>query len=161
VLRDNASAAAAPCLKLQDRALYAPADSEAGGAIRPARILVVEDDYFVALQLEHDLQEAGFVVVGIARSAEESLAMATAEKPELAIMDIRLAGRRDGVDAAIELLAHLGVRSIFATAHSDQETRRRAERANPLGWLQKPYPSKALVALVNESLGAKNQPEGG
>ena len=148
---------AAPYLKLREHALYAPADGKAGAAIRPAGILVVEDDYFVALQLEHDLQEAGFVVVGIARSADEALSIATAEKPELVIMDIRLAGRRDGVDAAIELLAHFGVRSIFATAHGDQETKRCAERANPLGWLQKPYPSNALVALVNEALGAEGR----
>src|ERR671914_540257 len=72
-------------------------------AIRPARVLLVEDDYFVALELESHLLEAGFVVVGTATTAEEAIVLAASESPELAIMDIRLAGLRDGIDAAIEL----------------------------------------------------------
>ena len=101
-------------------ALLAPSDRKSGGAVRPARILLVEDDYFVALELESRLSEAGFEVVGIASTAEEALEMAASGMPELAIMDIRLGGPRDGVDAATELLAKLGVPSIFATAHADE-----------------------------------------
>ena len=136
--------------------LLTPPDGKSGGAVRPAQILLVEDDYFVALELESRLSEAGFEVVGIASTAEEALEMAASGMPELAIMDIRLGGARDGVDAATELLAKLGVPSIFATAHADRETRRRAERAEPLGWLQKPYSSESLIALVNRVL-AKNK----
>jgi DNA-binding NarL/FixJ family response regulator len=133
-------------------ALHALADSGSGVAARRTRILVVEDDYFVALELEHRLVEAGFEIVGIAATAEEAVAMAASEKPGLAIMDIRLAGIRDGVDAAIELFNKLGVASIFATAHGDEATRKRAERAKPLGWLQKPYSSESLIAVVNAAL---------
>jgi two-component system, response regulator PdtaR len=131
--------------------LRAPADGKSGSALRPVRILVVEDDYFVAIELEHRLKEAGFEVVGIAGTADEALEMAS-QRPELAIMDIRLAGLRDGVDAAIELLARFGVPSIFATAHGDQDTRKRAEPAKPLGWLEKPYSPESLIALVNMTL---------
>lgn len=137
-------------------ALLAPSDRKSGGAVRPARILLVEDDYFVALELESRLSEAGFEVVGIASTAEEALEMAASGMPELAIMDIRLGGPRDGVDAATELLAKLGVPSIFATAHADRETRRRAERAKPIGWLQKPYSSESLIVLVNRMLAKNN-----
>lgn len=56
--------------------LTAPPDGKSGGAVRPARILLVEDDYFVALELESRLSEAGFEVVGIASTAEEALEMA-------------------------------------------------------------------------------------
>ena len=116
------------------------------------RILIVEDDYFVALEVEHHLTQAGFVVVGIAATAEQALDLAVANKPVLAIMDIRLAGRRDGVDTAIELSSSHGIPSIFATAHCDTQTKKRAELAKPLGWLQKPYSSDSLIALVHEVL---------
>src|SRR4051795_12889414 len=97
-----------------------------------------EDDYLVAIGLEHNLQEAGFEVVGIAGTAEEAVGLAAELKPHLAIMDVRLAGRRDGVDAAIELHATYGIPSLFATAQGDPATRARAEAAQPAGWLMKP-----------------------
>lgn len=112
---------------------------------------MVEDDYFVALDLEHRLHEAGFFVVGVARTAEEAIDMAS-RQPDLAIVDIRLAGTRDGIDAAIELLAKSGVRSIFASAHGDQKTRERAEQARPLGWITKPYSWPSLLSLLQAAL---------
>lgn len=136
--------------------LRAPADSDSGSSNCPARILVVEDDYFVGLQLEHRLIDAGFQVIGVAGTAEEALEMAISAKPELAIMDIRLGGQRDGVDVAIDLFANLGIPSIFATAHNDETTRRRGERASPLGWLQKPHSSETLITLVNDALAKRS-----
>lgn len=114
----------------------------------PARILIVEDEFLIAMELEYRLMEAGIEVVGTAVTAEEALAIARSEKPDLAIMDIRLAGRRDGVDAAIELFSTYGIRSIFASAHADNDTRRRAAPASPIGWLQKPYPAEELLRLL-------------
>jgi DNA-binding response OmpR family regulator len=126
------------------------------GQSGPARILIVENDYLVALDTEDHLTGAGFEVVGTARSAEEALAIATARRPALAIMDIGLAGPRDGVETAIELQAQLGVRSIFATAHADARNKQRAEPAHPLGWLQKPFAAKSLIASVKAALAANN-----
>jgi CheY-like chemotaxis protein len=116
------------------------------------KILVVEDEYLVALELEHHLQQAGFTVVGIASSAEEALEFATSEKPDLAVMDIRLAGPQDGINAAIHLRSQLGIPSIFATAHADEATRKRGEAAQPLGWLEKPFSGSALIALVKKAI---------
>jgi CheY-like chemotaxis protein len=133
----------------------APAGGKSAGAGRPARILIVEDDYIVALELEHQLLEAGFDVVAIATTAEEAIRQAGSKNPDLAIMDIRLPGKRDGVEAAVELHAS-GIPSIFATAHADAQTRERAERARPLGWLQKPYAPASLIAAINAALAAKS-----
>src|ERR1700680_4664157 len=83
------------------------------------RILIVEDDYVVGLELENALSEAGFEVVGTANSAQESVRLAISKRPILAFMDIHLAGRRDGVEAALEMFDACGVRCIFATAHHD------------------------------------------
>ena len=116
------------------------------------KILVVEDDFLVALDIEHALISAGFEMVGPARTAEETIAFAELRRPALAIMDIRLEGARDGVDAAIELRSRLGMRIIFASAHGDEETKRRAAPAEPLGWVQKPYSHYELLGAVRAAL---------
>jgi len=121
--------------------------SEKPTATAPS-ILLVEDDFLIAMQVEIAFAEAGLELAGIASSAEEAIEMAAAHRPTLAIMDIRLVGRRDGVDAALQLFRDHGIRCIFATAHGDPETSRRAEPARPLGWLQKPYTMTSLIEAV-------------
>jgi DNA-binding NarL/FixJ family response regulator len=118
----------------------------------PARILIVEDDFLVASDMESGLKEAGIEVAGVASSAEEAVELAKAERPALAVMDIRLAGKRDGIDAALELFATLGIRSVFATAHHDESTRTRAQPARPLAWVPKPYAMATLVEAVRRAL---------
>ena len=118
----------------------------------PAGIMIVEDDFLIASEVEGALIEAGYEVVGIAASAEEALALAAARRPLLAVMDIRLVGPRDGIDVALELFGTHGVRCIFATAHQNPETRRRADPANPLGWVPKPYSMASLIEVVREAV---------
>lgn len=118
---------------------------------RPDRILVVEDDYFVSLAIEGDLVDAGYEVVAVVATGEAALAKADNSRPDLAIVDIRLAGTLDGVETATELLRR-GIRCIFATAHSDQHTRERAQPARPLGWLTKPFTSGDLLQAVKRAL---------
>ncbi len=127
----------------------AGSEKAAGG---PVRLLVVEDDYFVATEIEAALEDAGFSVVGVAPSAEEALACAAKEKPTLAIMDIRLSGKGDGVEAATTLFRDQGIRCIFATAHADEQIRARGSHAAPLGWLQKPFTMPALIDAVRKAL---------
>jgi DNA-binding NarL/FixJ family response regulator len=115
-------------------------------------ILLVEDDFLVSMEMETGLVEAGYEVAGIAATAEEAVALAAASGPALVVMDIRLAGDRDGVDAAIEIFRTLGIRSIFASAHGDARVRTRAEAAQPLGWVAKPYRVETLLKAVEEAL---------
>ncbi len=128
----------------------ASADGEPGKAKQ--RILVVEDDFLVALQMESALTEAGFEVAGIAATGEDAIELASSERPRLAVMDVRLAGDRDGIDTAVQLFAEQGIRCIFATAHHDEHARRRAAPAVPLGWLHKPYTMESLIGLVRTAL---------
>jgi DNA-binding NarL/FixJ family response regulator len=125
-----------------------------GGAKRTARLLIVEDDFLAAVELEDGLKEAGFDVVGLAASASEAVRLAECMRPALVIMDIRLAGGSDGIDAAAEIFNRFGIRSIFASAFHDPATRARAEAAAPLGWLPKPYSIGGAVAIVRSSLEA-------
>jgi two-component system, response regulator PdtaR len=115
-------------------------------------ILVVEDDFLVGMELEAGLGEAGHRVVGVAATAEEAVALAAEHRPALVVMDIRLAGERDGVDAALEIHGSLGIRSLFASAHVDARVRARAEAAQPLGWVAKPYRVETIVKAVEDAL---------
>jgi DNA-binding NarL/FixJ family response regulator len=121
-------------------------------ADRPARILVVEDEHIVALGIESAILDAGMEVTGIAATAEEAIDLARADRPDIAVMDIRLAGRRDGVEAAIDLFNEFSVRCVFATAHHDPSTRQRAEPARPLAWVPKPYQGDVLVRAIRAGL---------
>jgi two-component system, response regulator PdtaR len=135
----------------------APAD-EAGPNDSPKPstcIMIVEDDFLIAMQMEDALRQAGFEVV-LASSGEEALAIARERKPTLTVMDIRLAGAMDGVDAALALFRTHALRSIFATAHSDPDIRARAAPAQPAGWLVKPYTMPSLVSAVRYALTGNN-----
>ncbi len=116
------------------------------------RILIVEDDLLVASQMETALTDTGFEIVGIVATGKEALHLAEAQSPTLVVMDIRLAGDRDGIDIALELFRSHGIRCIFASAYSDQEVRRRAAPAAPLGWLQKPYTMASLTGMVRAAV---------
>lgn len=127
-------------------------DVSGGGKAARACVLIVEDDFLIALDMEGALTEAGIEVAGIAASAEEALLLAQAEQPALAVMDIRLAGKRDGIDAALELFEKHGIRCVFATAHQDESTRARAAPAHPLAWVPKPYAMASLTEAVHKAL---------
>jgi DNA-binding NarL/FixJ family response regulator len=138
----------------QPGAVFAHAES-AGPRPRSAtaeRILLIEDDFLVANQIEAALIDAGFEIAGVGSSADEAIELASSQQPALCVMDIRLAGGRDGIEAAIEIFKALGIRCIFATAHADPEARVRAEKAVPLGWLQKPFSMTSLVAAVRSAV---------
>jgi DNA-binding NarL/FixJ family response regulator len=133
--------------------VFAASASQSGMAsTKKTRLLLVEDDFLVAGEMRHALTEAGYDVVGIAGSADDAIELATTHEPQLVIMDVRLRGERDGVDAAVEIFSARGIRSIFATAHGDKRTFERAKRASPAGWLQKPYSSPALIELIRKTL---------
>lgn len=131
---------------------FGPSDDRAVQDTVTPRILIVEDDFFVAAEMEHCLRDAGYDVVGVAMTAEEAVSLAVEGKPQLAIMDIRLAGQKDGIEAATDLWRDFGIPSIFATAHGDPLTRNRAQAACPVGWLEKPYGPESLISLVKTIL---------
>lgn len=136
---------------------YGSSEPEPRSEARPSPasspcILLVEDDFLVSMEMETGLEEAGYEVAGIAATAEDAVALAAERRPALVVMDIRLAGDRDGVDAALEIYRTLGIRSIFASAHGDTQTRARAEAARPLGWVAKPYRVETLLKAVEEAL---------
>jgi DNA-binding NarL/FixJ family response regulator len=112
------------------------------------RVVVVEDEPFVRLDIELALETAGHQVVGAADSADGAVELAQTQRPDVMIMDVRLHGARDGIDAAIEIWRRFGIRCVFASANLDSELRARAAAANPLGFVDKPFMSSTLVAAL-------------
>jgi DNA-binding NarL/FixJ family response regulator len=114
--------------------------------------LIVEDDYLISEGLRHACDEAGYDVVGIAVEAVQAISVAERERPDLVLMDIRLSGGSDGVEAASLLRERFGIRSIFTTAYNDPHTLERGKRADPAGWLVKPYDDERLLNVIQRAL---------
>jgi two-component system, response regulator PdtaR len=112
--------------------------------LRSLRVLVVEDEFYISLHTRGLLQALGHVVVAVAVSAEQAVNLAERERPDVVLMDIRLVGSRDGIEAADEICGRFGIGSIFVTANTDPQTRRRAEAVRPLGFLEKPLTEQRL-----------------
>jgi two-component system, response regulator PdtaR len=116
------------------------------------RILIVEDNDFVAHQCESALTEAGYEVVDIVTTADAAVKVAMECRPALILMDIYLRGQRDGVDAALEIFERCGIRSIFASALADSSGKERADAARPLAWLAKPFSDQKLVKTIEAAI---------
>ena len=130
-----------------------PAEPEpASDAALARRILIVEDNYFVAHQCRSALLDAGYDVVDVVITADDAVRAAMDRRPELVLMDIYLPGKRDGIDAAVEIFQRFGIRSVFASALADAAVKTRAESAQPLGWLAKPFNDRKLIAAVESAL---------
>lgn len=122
--------------------------SSFGSPKAKVRILVVEDDALVASYIQDVLQESGYAVSGFASTGPEALALAEGEVPDLALVDIRLAGPMDGIEVACHLRKRFAVPSVFLTGLHDADTAERAKVAAPLGFLQKPFrPSQVFNTL--------------
>jgi DNA-binding NarL/FixJ family response regulator len=119
------------------------------------RILIVEDETILALDLQATLIASGFEVAGVARDSIQAYSLAGETRPALVIMDIRLADGSDGVDAAAAILENFGIKSVFLSAHLDADTRKRAEIARPQALLNKPVEPGTLIQVVTQALKAR------
>jgi CheY-like chemotaxis protein len=115
-------------------------------------ILIVEDERIVAKDLQQTLAGMGYDAFAIASSADEALARASARCPDVVLMDIRIKGQRDGVEAAEILRARFGVPVVYLTAHADDATIERATRSEPYGYLLKPVKAAELRSAIEVSI---------
>ncbi len=116
------------------------------------RILIVEDEQLVAMDIEAELQQLGYEVAGLAASGEEAIAQAKRLEPDLVLMDVRIDGSQDGIDAAGEIRQAGQVPVVFLTAYTDVETLERARMVEPYGYLVKPFDRRDLDAAVRIAL---------
>jgi PAS domain S-box-containing protein len=116
------------------------------------RILVVEDQGIVATDIQRCLEDDGFEVTAIAASMDEAIREASRSRPDLVLMDIRIQGEADGIDAADHLHRHFGLPIVYLTAHDDRDTMVRAQRTEPMAFLVKPFKPAELTRTVEIAL---------
>lgn len=117
-----------------------------------ARILVVEDEYILAINLQESLESLGYTVLGMTDSAEEAIEKATELRPNLILMDIRLRGDMDGIQAAEQIWNNLQIPVIYVTGYSDKSTVERATLTSPFGYILKPIKEQELYIAIQTAL---------
>ena len=115
-------------------------------------ILIVEDESIVALDLRMRLRNLGYDVTAIVASGEEAILQAGITLPDLIIMDIRLKGDIDGIEAAAVINTQFDIPVIFLTALNDADTKQRASNIGNHGYILKPFKVEELHAAINQAL---------
>ncbi len=116
------------------------------------KILVVEDEEIVILDIRSALESAGYVVAATANSGHDAIKKAAEVMPDLVLMDIVLKGPLDGIDAADKIRALLNIPVIYLTAHSDESTLERAKVSQPFGYIVKPFRERDLLIAIEFAL---------
>ena len=117
-----------------------------------ARVLIVEDQSVIAIDLKNRLTSLGYTVLGTASRGDAALELAIAQRPDVILMDIVLKGEMDGVEAAAHIREHLSIPVIYLTAHSDEQTLRRARVTEPYGYILKPFEDREVVTAIEMAL---------
>jgi len=113
-----------------------------------ARILIAEDEAISAMWLEMELTNRGHTVLGVVASGAGAVQVAAREEPDVVLMDIRLAGPMDGIQAARTILAARRCAIIFMSGYSDQLVRVQSETGHAAGYLSKPIRVSDLERLL-------------
>ncbi len=116
------------------------------------RILIVEDERIIALDLKRRLERFGYHVVGMASEAADAIELASAELPDLVLMDIMLSSGADGITAATEIRRRHRIPVVFLTAYADETTIQRAKIAEPVGYVLKPFKERELHTTIDIGL---------
>jgi two-component system, response regulator PdtaR len=117
-----------------------------------AKILIVDDEVVVAEAIRRQLRSLGYLVVGLVSTGIEAVKVAAEHRPDLILMDIKLKGPMDGIEAAAMIQSRYAIPVMYLTACSDEETRERAKPTLPLAYLIKPFVSTDLRAAVELAL---------
>ncbi len=121
------------------------------------RILVVDDERIVAMDIGRTLERLGYDIAGLVSTGEDAIVQAGEKRPDLVLMDIRLGEGIDGIEAAAQIAELFDIPVVFLTAYSDDATLNRAKAGRPFGYLVKPFDERELhttiaVALANHAM---------
>jgi CheY-like chemotaxis protein len=119
---------------------------------RLPRALIVEDEILIAEEIRERLSRLGFSVIATVDSADECVTVATTERPDLVLMDIRLRGEKDGVQAAKEIREQVDVPIVYLTAYSDRLTVERAKQTEHDGFILKPFLRRELQPTIEVAM---------
>lgn len=123
----------------------------AGGGLADC-VAVVDDEFLIASGLTMQLEDLGMTVCGTAATADEAVALAQAARPAVVLMDVRLRGEKDGIDAALAIHASVGSKVIFVTGSREAATLERINLDHPAGVLFKPVLARQLREAIDAAL---------
>ena len=116
------------------------------------KILIVEDENIVAIDLQKRLMNLGYDIVGVVSTGEEAIKKAIATTPDLILMDVRLKGEMDGIDSVSALRFHQGIAVVYLSAYADNDTLKRASKTEPFGYILKPFEERELHTTIEMAL---------
>lgn len=116
------------------------------------RILVAEDERIVALDIRDRLQHLGYTVAAIASSGEGAIERIAELHPDVVLMDIKMPGALDGIEAAAQIREQFEIPVVFVTAYADETTLERAKITGPFGYVLKPFEDRDLQVAVEFAL---------
>jgi PAS domain S-box-containing protein len=115
-------------------------------------ILIVEDESIVAKEIKITLQELGYAVSGIVSSGKKAIEKVEESKPGLVLMDIKLKGEIDGIEAAGQINARYDIPIVYLTAYADERILERAKITEPFGYILKPFSDRELHSTIEIAL---------
>jgi len=121
-----------------------------------SRILVVEDEKIVAIDIKNMLKSLGYNVPAIVSSGSEAMKKIEETKPDLVLMDIKLNEDMDGVEAADKIRSRFQIPVVYLTAYADEDTIQRAKTTSPYGYILKPFEEKELSTIIEIALHKSN-----
>jgi AmiR/NasT family two-component response regulator len=119
---------------------------------RPARVLIVEDEALISLDIKRLLSNSGYVPVGVASSYDQAMRAIGTSAPDLVLIDIHIRGSADGIEAARDIRRKFQLPVIFVTAHADKQTLDRARESEPFGYIVKPISALTLTSTIEMAL---------
>ena len=112
-------------------------------------VLIVEDEAMAALMLQKTLNLLGYQVYDPVATGQDAVSSAEKENPDVILMDIRLPGDMDGIQAAQEIISHRKTPIIFMTGYTDPEIKQRAKALNPVAYLTKPMHMNEVRSAID------------
>lgn len=112
------------------------------------KILIVEDEAMIAMDIEERLKELGYDVPAMVNNGKEAIEQAGIHMPKLVLMDIVIRGEMDGIETAEIIKEMYNIPSLFLTAYDNDATLQRAKKVKPLGYLLKPFDDSKLQDII-------------
>ncbi len=117
-----------------------------------SKILVVDDEAIITMELEEQLHAMGYTVAGMAASGESAIEKARRLSPDLVLMDIVMPGKLNGIEAAKIIIGELGIPVVFVTAYADDAIIEKAKQVGPYGYIVKPFNGLEIKAAIEVAL---------
>lgn len=117
-----------------------------------AKILVVDDEAIITMQLEERLSSMGYTVAGMAASGEDAIEKARRLRPDLVLMDIVMPGKLNGIEAAKAIIGELDIPVVFVTSFADDAIIEKAKQVRPYGYIIKPFNELEIKAAIEVAL---------